>query len=95
MRIDFNLLSDAQNTEVIFGQLKKEPYWGGSHSHLIAPNFGNFRLQVFDGTQLVFSKGFNSLANEWATLEEAKAEKRLFAHAMQLPFPTKKTPSAP
>ena len=90
LRIDFNLLSDAQNTEVIFGQLRKEPYWGGSHSHLIAPNFGNFRLQVFDGTQLVFSKGFNSLANEWATLEEAKAEKRLFAHAMQLPFPTKK-----
>ena len=26
LRIDFNLLSDAQNTEVIFGQLRKEPY---------------------------------------------------------------------
>ena len=25
LRIDFNLLSDAQKTEVIFGQLKKEP----------------------------------------------------------------------
>ena len=70
--------------------MKKEPYWGGSHTNLIAPDLGNFRLQVFDGSQLVFSKGFNSLANEWATLEEAKTEKRLFAHAMQLPFPAKK-----
>ena len=90
LRLDFDLLSDAQRTEVIFGQMKKEPYWGGSHTNLIAPDLGNFRLQVFDGSQLVFSKGFNSLANEWATLEEAKTEKRLFAHAMQLPFPAKK-----
>ena len=27
LRLDFDLLSDAQRTEVIFGQMKKDPYW--------------------------------------------------------------------
>ncbi|AVM49233.1 M64 family metallopeptidase [Capnocytophaga sp. oral taxon 878] len=89
LRIDFNLLTDAQHTEVLFQQLKKEPYWGGSHTNLISPNLGTLRLQLFDGNQLVYSKGFNSLSNEWAAIKEAKTEKRLFYHAMQVPFPLK------
>ena len=90
LRIDFDLLTDASHTEVLFNQLKKEPHWGGSQTHLIAPNLGNFRIQVFDNEVLVFSKGFNSLSNEWATLQEAKTEKKCFAHALQIPFPLKK-----
>lgn len=89
LRIDFNLLTDAYQTEVLFQQLKKEPHWGGAQTNLIAPNLGNLRLQVFDGDKLVFSKGFNSLSNEWATIEESKGEKRLFYHAIQIPFPKK------
>ena len=87
LRIDFNLLANAQRIEVIFQQLKSEPHWGGSHTHLVFPNLGNLRLQLFDGETLVFSKGFNSLADEWKEIEEAKTEKRLFYHAMQIPFP--------
>lgn len=90
LRIDFNLLANAQRIEVIFQQLKSEPHWGGSHTHLVFPNLGNLRLQLFDGETLVFSKGFNSLADEWMEIEEAKTEKRLFYHAMQIPFPKKK-----
>ena len=89
LRIDFNLLTGAEHIEVLFQQLKKEPYWGGSHTNLISPNLGTYRIQLFDGEQLVYSKGFNSLSNEWAAIEEAKVEKRLFYHAMQVPFPLK------
>ena len=89
LRIDFNLLTDAQHTEVLFQQLKKEPYWGGPTHQLIAPNWGSFRLLVLDGSKIVFSKGFNSLSNEWAAIGEAKNEKRLFYHAIQIPFPKK------
>lgn len=89
LRIDFNLLTDAQHTEVLFQQLKKEPYWGGPTHQLIAPNWGSFRLLVLDGSKIVFSKGFNSLSNEWAAIDEAKNEKRLFYHAIQIPFPKK------
>lgn len=89
LRIDFNLLTGAEHIEVLFQQLKKEPYWGGSRTNLISPNLGTYRLQLFDGEQLVYSKGFNSLSNEWAAIEEAKVEKRLFYHAMQVPFPLK------
>lgn len=89
LRIDFQLLSDAQGMEVIFQQLKEEPHWGGSETNLIFPPLGNLRLQLFDGAELVFSKGFNSLADEWSAIEAAKAEKRLFYHAIQIPFPKK------
>ena len=65
LRIDFNLLANAQRIEVIFQQLKSEPHWGGSHTHLVFPNLGNLRLQLFDGETVVFSNGFNSLADEW------------------------------
>lgn len=89
LRIDFNLLTDANQTEVLFQQLKQEPHWGGPTANLLYPDYGEFRLQLFDGKQLVFSKGFNSLANEWKHTPEAKNEKRLFYHAVQVPFPKK------
>ena len=46
-------------------------------------------MLVLDGSKIVFSKGFNSLSNEWAAIDEAKNEKRLFYHAIQIPFPKK------
>lgn len=91
LRFDFYLNGDAHTSEVILTQMKKEPYWGGSRTNLIFPNYGEFRLQMIDeNTQkVVFSKGFNSLLSEWQYIEQAKSEKRLFSHAIQVPFPVK------
>ncbi|GIJ93172.1 hypothetical protein CAPN002_03900 [Capnocytophaga stomatis] len=91
LRIDFYLVGDAHTTEVILTQMKKEPYWGGSKTNFIFPNYGEFRLQLIDEKtqKVVFSKGFNSLFNEWQHIEQAKIEKKLFSHAVQVPFPIK------
>ncbi|GET45685.1 M64 family metallopeptidase [Capnocytophaga felis] len=88
LRIDFYLVGDAHTTEVILTQMKKEPYWGGSKTNFIFPNYGEFRLQLIDEKtqKVVFSKGFNSLFNEWQHIEQAKIEKKLFSHAVQVPF---------
>ena len=67
LRIDFYLSGDAKNEKVIFSQLKKEPYWGGSKKNLIQPDYGMMRIQLVDiqTNKVVFSKGFTSLFNEW------------------------------
>lgn len=91
LRIDFYISGDANSEKIILSQLKKEPYWGGSKKNLIHPDYGEFRLQVFDTQtqKVIFSKGFNSLFNEWQHIEQAKSETRLFQHSMQIPFPNK------
>lgn len=91
LRIDFYISGDAHSAEVIVKQLKKEPYWGGSKTNLIFPNYGELRLQLVDeeAKKVVFSKGFLSLFNEWQHIDAAKTEKRMFLHAMQTPFPVK------
>ncbi|MDO5104907.1 M64 family metallopeptidase [Capnocytophaga sp.] len=92
LRIDFYILGDATTAEVIVSQLKKEPHWGGSKTNLIFPDFGELRVRLIDENtgKIVFSKGFNSLFNEWQHVEQAKTEKKMFLHAIQFPFPTKK-----
>ena len=92
LRIDFYLQGDANTDEVVLLQMKKEPYWGGSKKNLIFPNYGNFRLQLIDleTKNIVFSKGFSSLLSEWQDTDQAKVEKRVFSHVMQVPLPTKK-----
>ncbi|CEN54108.1 M64 family metallopeptidase [Capnocytophaga canis] len=91
LRIDFQLIGDAENLDVIVTQLKQEPFWGGSKKNLIFPNYGTFRLQLIDidTKKVVFSKGFNSLFSEWLHVEAAKTEKKIFSHAIQVPFPVK------
>ncbi|MDO4230493.1 MAG: M64 family metallopeptidase [Capnocytophaga sp.] len=91
LRIDFQLIGDVKTSDVLITQLKEEPFWGGSEKNLIYPNYGELRLQLMDmeTQKIVFSKGFNSLFNEWLHTEAAKTEKRMFSHAIQVPFPTK------
>lgn len=93
LRIDFYLIGDAKNEKVVFSQLKKEPFWGGSTTKLIHPNYGEFRLQLIDNQKntILFSKGFNSLLSEWQHVENAQNETQLFQHAIQVPFPKKIT----
>lgn len=92
LRVDFQLIGNVNTSDVIVTQLKEEPFWGGSKKNLIFPNFGALRLRLIDmeTQKAVFSKGFNSLFDEWLHLEEAKTEKRMFSHAIQVPFPMKK-----
>lgn len=93
MRFDFLLGGNAKEEKVYFQQIKKEPFWGGSKTNTIDPfYYGNFRFRVFDsGTgELIFSKGFSTLFDEWQTTAEAKTIDRTFYQSAVFPFPKNK-----
>lgn len=90
MRFDF-LLGGNQNEVTVFPQqIKQEPHWAGSTTKLVDRfNYGSYRFRVFDlkSNQLIFSKGFSTLFQEWQTTPEAKTMNRTFYQAAIFPYP--------
>ena len=73
-------------------ELKQEKSWGGSRNSLIdSLNLGTFRFRVYDQTsgELIFSKGFSPIFQEWQSTPEAKQISRAFYQVIRLPFPKK------
>lgn len=92
LRLDFFLTGTHQTEQVILHQMKKEPFYAAaSFNQLIYPAFGNYRIEIKDATteELLFSKGFNPLFEEWQHTAEAKKITRTFENALQLPYPKK------
>ena len=90
LRFDFLLGGNKTEVEVYPVQMKKESFWGGSKKNLIDSfNYGSYRFRVFDSKSdsLLFSKGFNTLFQEWQTTAEAKSTNRTFYQAAIFPFP--------
>lgn len=93
MRFDFLLGGNADDVIVYPGQLKQEPYWAGSHTNLTCPfDYGTYRFLIFDlnSGDLLFSKGFCTLFQEWQTTAEAKQINKTFYHAIIFPYPKNK-----
>ncbi|MCL3780875.1 peptidase [Prolixibacteraceae bacterium JC049] len=92
LRIDFHLRGTHDTTQASIAQLKEEKYWGGSVHHTIFPDYGTYRVQLFDAKskQLIFSKGFNPLFKEWQTTNEAKEMSKIYYHTIQVPYPKAK-----
>ena len=92
LRFDY-LLSGNHSTATIFpGEMKKEKLWSGSHNALIDNlNLGNYRFRVYDqiSGELIFSKGFSPLFQEWQTTPEAKQISKAFYQVIRFPFPKK------
>ena len=90
LRIDYIMAGDNLNTTVYLSQVKKEPYWGGSHKNMIDwMNLGAYRYMAFDSAtgKMIFSRGFCTIFQEWQGTEEAKSVKKAFAQAAVMPFP--------
>ncbi len=93
LRFDFTLAGNSRETNVYPGELKEEPYWGGSVSTLTNPfNFGNFKYEIFDDSSgmLIYSKGFCTLFQEWQTTAEAKKVNKSFYEVATMPYPKEK-----
>jgi hypothetical protein len=93
LRFDFMLSGNSTNTAVYPVGMKEEPFWAGSKSRLVDPfNYGNFRYEVFDesGNNLIYSRGFCSLFQEWQTTAEAKTIDRSYYEVATMPFPRNK-----
>jgi len=92
LRFDFCLGGNAGEAKIYPKQMKKEPYWAGSHVNLTDTfNYGTYRVRIFDegSDSLLFSRGFCTLFQEWQTTAEAKKIDRVFYHSVIFPYPKK------
>ena len=90
MRFDFMLAGNSTSTKVYPVSFREEPFWGGSLTNLTDPfGYGNFRYEIFDAASgnLIYSRGFCTLYQEWQTTAEAKQMERSFHEVATFPFP--------
>lgn len=72
LRIDFALSGNATVQQAALQQLREEPVWGGPVHNLLDPfAYGGYLVKVYDKAsgQLLYSRGFNTLFEEWRTTE--------------------------
>ncbi len=90
LRFDFYHTGDRATEVISFDKMVKEGQWSGSKKNLIDNfGYGNYFFKVFDtaSNQLIFSRGFSTLYQEWQTTEESKTTLRSFSGSVLLPFP--------
>lgn len=93
LRFDFYHTGDRTTEIISFDKLIQEGTWSGSKKNLIDNfGYGNYFLKVFDiaSNQLIYSRGFSTLFQEWQTTEESKLTTRSFSGSVVLPFPKNK-----
>ncbi len=89
LRLDIVFAGDASVQDCFLEAMYKEPLWGGSLNLLTQDfNYGeyNYRVENEKGN-IIFSKGFCNLFQEWRTTAEAKNIKRSFRGSYSIPFP--------
>jgi hypothetical protein len=89
LRIDFTLSGNNSETHASIFELKKEPFWGGSPISEDKFEYGEFKIIVKDSTQqnILFSRGFCTLFEEWQATSEAKYIDKSFQQTVVCPFP--------
>ena len=89
LRLDFYLYGTKSTTYASLKGMKKEPLFGGSHTHLIHPNQGEYRVQVLEigSGKVLFSKGMVTLMEEWQGMETDATKTEFFEIPCQTPFP--------
>ena len=90
LRVDFALSGDAQEQRAALQQLREEPLWGGPKKNLIDPfGYGGYDVKVYDRAtkELIYSRGFNTLFEEWRTTEQAKNQPQSWTNSFSMPYP--------
>ncbi len=93
LRFDFFHTGNKTTETISFDKLVKEGQWSGPKKNLIDPfGYGNYFFKVFDVTSnnLIYSRGFSTLYQEWQTTEESKNTVRTFSGSIIMPFPKEK-----
>ena len=92
LRFDYLLSGNQRSATVLQCEIKKEKIWSGSHNTLIDNlKYGTYRFQVYDDKSgdLIFSKGFSPVFQEWQSTDEAKLINKAFYQVIRFPFPKK------
>ncbi|MDR1331408.1 MAG: IgA Peptidase M64 [Tannerella sp.] len=92
LRFDFALSGNALSQSAALQSLREEPVWGGPVKNLIDPfEYGGYYVKVFDREtdKLIYSRGFNTLFEEWRTTGQAKTETQSWTNSISVPYPKK------
>ena len=90
LRIDFALSGNKDFQAAALERLREEPIWGGPVNNLIDPfGYGGYFVNVYDKAsgELIYSRGFNTLFEEWRSTEEAKKETQSWTNSVSVPYP--------
>lgn len=93
LRLDYYHCGKADSEQFYFSELKQEPFWASSKTHLIDTNgYGNYMVEVraIENNVLLYSHGFSTLFSEWQSTPEAKVTSRCFPETVVMPFPLEK-----
>lgn len=88
LRLDLVLSGDANSQSVSLMELHREDFWSGSRNSLVDHfGYGQYFLEAFSGSNLIFSRGFCSLFEEWRTTEQAGRVRMAATQCLWMPFP--------
>ena len=89
LRIDLTFAGDASYQKIYLEGLVKECAWSGSKTNLIDTfNYGEYRLEVQTPQgETIYSKGFNTLFQEWRTTADAVTTPQAFCSSYTIPYP--------
>lgn len=90
LRIDFTLSGNATFQTAAIEQMREEPTWGGPMKNLIDKfGYGGYYVNVFDkkSNELIYSRGFNTLFEEWLSTDQAKEETQAWTNTITIPYP--------
>ncbi|MDR3129340.1 MAG: IgA Peptidase M64 [Tannerellaceae bacterium] len=90
LRIDFVLSGNDTSRAASLLHLRKEPLWSAPLDHLVDPfKYGDYFVFVTDpvSCDTLYSRGFNTLFEEWRTTPEAAHRTQAFLNSVLVPFP--------
>ncbi len=93
LRLDYFHCGNSENEQFFFDELIQEPYWAGSQTNLIDNlHYGEQFMEVKSAEtgEVLYSRGFSTLFNEWQTTPEAKTTACCYPESLILPFPKEK-----
>ena len=91
LRIDLVMAGDAEEQYAFLSELHKECGWAGSPNSLIDKfGYGQYFFEAFSDGDLIYSKGFSTLFEEWRTTPQAKGTPMAANQTVWMPFPKEK-----
>lgn len=92
LRIDYISTGNSQTQSASVFELREEPVWGGPEKNLVEPfGYGGYCLNIYDkaSNELIYSRSFCTLFEEWRTTDEAKVETQAWLNSISIPYPKK------
>ena len=93
LRVDFALSGNSSVQTAAIIQLREESWWAGPLTNLIDPfDYGGYLIKVYDKAsgKLIYSRGLNTLFEEWRTTDQANFETQSWTNSICVPFPKNK-----